>query len=109
MASSRSVLPWSTCPITVTTGGRGARRLSSTSSSSGSSSSATPTIWGSKPNSAAKSSIVLSERDCVADVTISPMVRRVLMTSAGLRPVFSATSWAEAPRATFRTGRPAGG
>ena len=37
MASSRVVFPWSTCPMIVTTGGRGARSSSSSSNSVGSS------------------------------------------------------------------------
>ena len=33
IASSKEVLPWSTCPITVTTGGRSAKFLGSSSNS----------------------------------------------------------------------------
>ena len=47
--------------------------------------------------------MVSSVRDCVA-VTISPRSNSFLTTSAGVRPVFSAMSWALAPRLTLIVG-----
>ena len=85
--SSSLVLPWSTCPMTVTTGGRGTSRDSSTSSSSPSSrsSSASPTTSASMPRSVATSAIASSDNDVVA-VAISPERNRIFTISAGPLP-----------------------
>ena len=92
MRSSRSVLPWSTWPITVTTGGRGRWSASSSSSSSSkyrasnsaSCSSPGSTRRTSAPISAAKSSIMSSLSDCVA-MTISPWSNKKRTMSPALR------------------------
>src|SRR5690349_18076953 len=45
-----------------------------------------------------------SDSEAVAG-TISPIVNRVFTTSAAVRPVLSATSWAVAPRVSLSGGR----
>ncbi len=107
MASSRSVLPWSTWPITVTTGGRGTSRDSSIASSSSAAlaSSSMSTISTVLPSSPATSSMAASVSDWVI-VTISPAMSRVFTISAGVTPSFSARSWGDAPRATRTTASP---
>ena len=105
IASSSRVLPWSTWPMTVTTGGRGASLDSSRASSSSSRSSASSTlaIWISRPSSAAISSTAASDSDCAAE-TISPAVNRILTTSAADTPSRSAMSCGVAPRGTRTAG-----
>jgi hypothetical protein len=92
MASSSDVLPWSTWPMMVTTGGRSTR--SSSESSKTTSSSASSPAWmisTSLPNSSARIEIASSESVCVR-VTISPMLMSFLMMSATAMPRYSATS-----------------
>ena len=107
--SSSSVLPWSTWPITVTTGGRGRSSDSASSSSSSSknlaSSSASRSSPGSTrrtsaPSSAANSSIMSSVSDWVA-VTISPCSSRKRITSPAERLSFGPRSRAVEPRSTM--------
>ena len=79
IASSSVVLPWSTWPMIVTTGGRGCEVSSASSKASGSSSSsAACLIVTSRSSSAAISSTSSSESDCVA-VCISPRPIMILM------------------------------
>ena len=66
IASRSVVLPWSTCPMIVTTGGRGERSASASSTISGSSSSAACLIVTSRSTSEAISSTSSSARDWVA-------------------------------------------
>ena len=104
MRSSSVVLPWSTWPMTVMTGGRTCWSVSSSSSLSSniawsSSSSCWPgsTRSRSAPISRANSSICSSVSDMVA-VTISPFCMRKRMTSAALRFSLGANSCADTPR-----------
>ncbi len=97
IASSSEVLPWSTWPMIVTTGGRSSR-LASESSNSGASasSSAAVTISILRSYSSAIALIESSVRVCVR-VAISPIVISFLITSALPRPSSSATSRTVAP------------
>ncbi len=101
IASRSEVLPWSTWPMIVTTGGRGAR-LSSESSYSGASgsSSAAVTISSLRSYSSAIALIDSSVRVWVR-VAISPIVISFLITSALPRPSSSATSRTVAPDGTL--------
>ena len=82
IASSSVVLPWSTWPMIVTTGGRATRSSSLSSNSSGStSSSAACLITTSRSTSVAISSTDSSESDWVI-VTISPSPIMILMICA---------------------------
>src|SRR5256886_11622098 len=90
MASRSDVLPWSTWPITVTTGGRSTWVLVSASSSSRTSPS-TERISTSKPNLSATSlASVGSSRSLT--IRMTPSSSRPLMTSPDLRRIFSASS-----------------
>ena len=107
IASSSLVLPWSTWPMTVTTGGRGASKEGSTSSSISSMpciSSSMPTISALRPSSLATIVMASSVSDVVA-VAISPARNSSFTMSAGLLPTFSAIVCGVAPRTTSRTGR----
>ena len=86
IASSSEVLPWSTWPMIVTTGGR-STRSSSASANSGSSgsSSAAVTISSLRSYSSAIARIDSSVRVWVR-VAISPIIISFLITSAGARP-----------------------
>ena len=101
IASSSEVLPWSTWPITVTTGGLRTRSASSSvkvgSSSSSSLAWMISTSWS---NSPARTSTVSSVRVCVS-VAISPCCISFLITSALLTPNVSETSRTVAPEFTF--------
>ncbi len=77
IASSNVVLPWSTWPMIVTTGGRAVRSASTSSTISGSSSSAACLIVTSRSTSDAISSTSSSESDWVA-VRICPRPIRSL-------------------------------
>ncbi len=108
MRSSRSVLPWSTWPMTVTTGGRGRRSSSRSSSSSSkyfawssascSSPGSTSRIWA--PISAANSSIMSSLSDWAA-VTTSPWRNRNRITSPAERLSLGPSSRGVEPRSTM--------
>ncbi len=79
IASSSVVLPWSTWPMIVTTGGRASRASSASSYDSGSASSSSAClIVTSRSSSAAISSTSSSESDCVA-VFIWPSAISILM------------------------------
>ena len=81
IASSSVVLPWSTWPMIVTTGGRGTRSSGSSSTTSGSASSSPAClIVTSRLSSAASSSTSSSVSDCVA-VFRAPRPMRILMMS----------------------------
>ena len=81
IASRSVVLPWSTWPMIVTTGGRGARSSSASSNAAGSSSSsAACLIVISRSSSVPMISTSSSESDCVA-VRICPRPMRILMSS----------------------------
>ena len=81
MASSSEVLPWSTWPMIVITGGRSARAASSSSySGSGSTSSAAWTMLTFFSKESASTSIASSESVWVS-VAISPRVISFLITS----------------------------
>ena len=97
IASSSEVLPWSTWPMIVTTGGRSSR-LSSESSNSGASgsSSAAVTISILRSYSSAIAFTESSVRVWVR-VAISPIIISFLITSALPRPSSSATSRTVAP------------
>ena len=101
IASSSEVLPWSTWPMIVTTGGR-ATRSSSESENSGSvgSSSAAVTISSLRSYSSAIARTDSSVRVWVR-VAISPIVISFLITSAGASPSDSATSRTVAPELTL--------
>src|SRR5437773_2318648 len=90
MASRSDVLPWSTWPMTVTTGGRSTWVPVSASSSSRTSPS-TERISTSKPNLSATSlASVGSSRSLT--IRMTPSSSRPLMTSPDLRRIFSASS-----------------
>ena len=92
IASSSDVLPWSTWPMIVTTGGRSTRSASASSySGSSTTSSAAWTISISFLNSSASTWMESSESVCVR-VAISPSVISFLMTSGTATPRYSATS-----------------
>ena len=99
IASSSDVLPWSTWPMIVTTGGR-SLRSSAESSKAGSSasSSAALTISTFCPSASARASTVSSGSVWVS-VAISPSSISFLITSALPRPRLSATSRTVAPDA----------
>ncbi len=86
IASSRDVLPWSTWPMIVTTGGRAVRSASASSKISGSSSSsAACLIVTSRSTSAAISSTSSSESDCVI-WSMFPRPIMILMIWAAVIP-----------------------
>src|SRR3954470_18077646 len=101
-AYKREVLPWSTCPITVITGGRSTRSPASSSSTSGAStsSSAAVTISILRSNCLAIDSTDSSVSVWVS-VAISPSVIKALITSAAESPRLSATSRTVAPELTL--------
>ena len=106
IVSSSRVLPWSTWPMTVTTGGRGFRSASSCSSSlsrsmsncwsSSLSSSSAETILMFQPISSPRIWNVDSSSDWVA-VAISPKWNSTVTSAAGFTLIFSARSASEAP------------
>ena len=101
IASSSVVLPWSTWPMIVTTGGRGTRSASSSSYSAGSSSSsAACLIVTSRLTSVAISSISSSESDWVA-VRIWPSDMRILISSGIVTPSAAERSLTVAPDSTI--------
>ena len=100
IASSSVVFPWSTCPMIVTTGGRGARSSSASSYSATSiSSSAACLIVTSRSSSVAMTSISSSDSDCVA-VRIWPSPMRILMSSPIGTPSACEMSLTVAPDST---------
>ncbi len=101
IASSSEVLPWSTWPMIVTTGGRSASSSSASSNSGASgSSSAAVTISILRSYSSAIAAIDSSVRVWVR-VAISPIIISFLITSALPSPSSSATSRTVAPEGTF--------
>src|SRR5690349_3592816 len=100
MASSSDVLPWSTWPMIVTTGGR-STRSSAASSNAGSCSSASAarTTSTSLPSASARTEIASSDRVWVR-VTISPMPMSCLLTQ---RRRLLGQDVAAAPAAPART------
>ena len=100
IASSSVVLPWSTWPMIVTTGGRGARSSSASSKTSGSSSSsAACLIVISRLSSVPTSSTSSSESDCVI-CTIWPRPIMILMIWAAGTPSACERSRTETPDGT---------
>src|SRR5947209_14599907 len=92
MASSSEVLPWSTCPMIVTTGGRSTSSSSASSNTgSASTSSAAWTISISFLNSSARTWMASSVSVWVR-VAISPRPISFLITSGTGTPKYSATS-----------------
>ena len=93
MASSSEVLPWSTWPMTVTTGARGASAAGSSAASntpSSTSASATRlTVW---PSSSAMSWAVSASITSLI-VAIWPCFIRILMTSTARSAMRLASSW----------------
>ena len=114
IASSSDVLPWSTWPMIVTTGGRGSSSSSASSNSgSASASSAAETISISLSNSSARIWIVSSDRVCVT-MAISPRPISFLMISGTGTPRYSETSLTVEPElirivCALSWGRPGGG
>ena len=90
IASSSDVFPWSTCPMTVTTGGRG-RSCDGSISSSTSSRSSADRMSASKPNRAA-TALTLSWSSGWLIVAMTPMPTSSRMTSPIFRPMRSASS-----------------
>ena len=86
MASSSEVLPWSTWPITVTTGGRMTSFDSSTSTSGMYSSTSNPFFSSVKPNSVARKAAV-SASICWLIVAILPACMSLRMRSAAFTPI----------------------
>src|SRR3954463_2994593 len=102
-ASSREVLPWSTWPMIVTTGGRSTR--SSSASSNVGSSTTSSAAWVTSTvllNSSASTPMASSDRVLVS-VAISPRVISFLITSGTGTPKYSATSLTVEPEATRMT------
>ena len=100
IASSSEVLPWSTWPMIVTTGGLSTRSSSASSNSgSTSTSSAACTISICLSNSSASTWIASSESVCV-NVAISPSIISFLMISGTATPRYSATSLTVEPELT---------
>ena len=100
IASSSEVLPWSTWPMIVTTGGRSTRSSSASSKTgSTSTSSAAWTISIFLSNSSASTWIASSESVCVS-VAISPSVISFLIISGTGTPRYSATSLTVEPELT---------
>ncbi len=101
IASSNVVLPWSTWPMIVTTGGRATRSASLSSNvSSSSSSSAACLMMISRPTSAAIISTSSSESDWVA-VRIWPRLIRSLMICGIAMPTACERSLTVTPDCTF--------
>src|SRR5215831_18318818 len=90
IASRSDVLPWSTCPITVTTGGRGRRWLGSLSSSSRISPSSERTSRSKWNLSATRRAAVGSSTSF--SVAITPNSSSALITSPDLRRIAAASS-----------------
>src|SRR5438128_9693180 len=90
IASRREVLPWSTWPMTVTTGGRSLSCAGSRSSSSTTSPS-TERISTSTLNLSATSLAAVGSRSSLT-VAITPSSSSALITSPDLRLIFSASS-----------------
>src|SRR5438132_2809712 len=90
IASRSEVLPWSTWPMTVTTGGRSESWAGSISSSSTTSPS-TERISTSTLNLSATSLAAVGSRSSLT-VAITPSSSSALMTSPDLRRIFSASS-----------------
>ena len=108
IASSSDVLPWSTWPMTTTTGARATRSASSSSNSSArSASSSACTMLTLRSISPAISSIASSERDCVM-VAISPRPMSSLMICAVETSRISAKSLTVEPEGTSTSGMSAG-
>ncbi len=102
MRSRRLVFPWSTWPITVTTGGFSTRSVGSSGATSRGSGSSTAPISTSTPSSSATSSISSVERVWVS-VFISPRPMRTLMIWVGETPRASPKSLTVAPGSTRTT------
>ena len=103
IASSSDVLPWSTWPMIVTTGGRGSRSSAASSNSgSASASSAALTISIFLSNSSARTWTASSDSVCVS-VAISPSCISFLITSGIATPRYSATSLTVEPELTLMT------
>ena len=101
MASSSVVLPWSTWPMIVTTGGRSLSTSAESSNvTSSTSSSAAWLIVISRSSSPPISSTASSLSDCVI-CTISPAAIISVMTFAGETPSFSARSLTVIPDGTL--------
>ena len=103
MASRSDVFPWSTCPMTVTTGDRGSSWEGSISSSRRPGSSG-ERISTSKPNRAA-TALVLSASSGWLIVAMTPMPTSSRMTSPSflrMRSASSATVTSSARRSTSR-------
>ena len=92
IASSSEVLPWSTWPMIVMTGGRSTRSSSASSKTgSASTSSAAWTISTCLLNSSARTPTASSDSVCVS-VAISPSIMSFLMISGTGTPIDSAMS-----------------
>jgi hypothetical protein len=101
MASSSVVLPWSTWPMIVTTGGLALRSSGSSSYASGSSSSSSACLISTSFfDSVAISSMASSESVCVI-VTISPTPIMILMISGTDTPRAADSSFTVAPELTL--------
>ena len=100
IASSSVVLPWSTWPMIVTTGGRSTRSSGASSNSSRiSSSSAACRIVISRSISAAISSTSSSDSDCVTVFGV-PIFIRILMISGTFWPSACERFWTVIPDST---------
>ena len=94
IASKVFVLPWSTCPIIVTTGGRGAIASSVSSSVAITVSSYKLTTFTSQLYSEAKSVAVSESMDCVME-TIIPIDINLAIISDAFKFIFFAKSETE--------------
>ena len=103
MVSRSDVFPWSTCPMTVTTGGRSWSWLGSIASSTRSRSSA-DRMSASKPNRTA-TAFTLSASSGWLIVAITPMPTSSRMTSPIFLPIRSASSETVTDSGSRRTSR----
>src|SRR5262245_7672694 len=101
IASSSEVLPWSTCPITVTTGARGADPSADTSfAGSRKTSSRKPTSSTSAPKRSATLRTVSTSIDWLIETIVPSAIRRLCTVAA-----FSPSRRARSPTAIARSTR----
>ena len=104
MLSRSEVLPWSTCPMTVTIGGRGTRSSSLSVSVSMASCMSTDTNSTLKPNSSATTTRASASRRWLID-TMSPRFMQAEMTSMGETFIIVASSLTVTNSVTLRIER----
>ena len=104
IASSSEVLPWSTWPMIVTTGGRSTRSSSESSWTGSSTASSAALTISTLRSSASASTVIVSSESVWVRVAISPSCISCLITSALPTPKISATSRTVAPEGILSAG-----